>query len=326
MTCCCRLHTADDPKVLKIMNIKCSSNYVDFQYKGPGHRRAFFEGWYFKLTLDDTATLSLIPSLHKRGHVIYASLQWIIAKGSDTVSGSHAYGPDQIKLMQNPFQLTLGNNRIDESGILFREKDLNIAVKFKDLHHYRRDIMGPFRRLHGLMPCSHGLLVTNGQADVKIASPWVSGFFDSGVYVEKDWGDTFPDRYIWLQADFPDQEAHLFFSIAKVKIGKINFVGFIANLTLNGKDYTLATWNHSRCKVYGSPTALEITLTQGGITLTIQLKPIKSVNLNSPVIGLMTSSVRESLACPLTLKVVAPKSEEFLAHTLRASAEYHDWF
>lgn len=302
------------------------SHQLDYEYKGPGNRTAYFEGWYFKLSLNAATTLSLIPSVHEHGEFSYASLQWILSTGHDVKSWAVTYPKGSFKLTLQPFHLVLGASYFTETDIRIEEDDLQLSVHFKTMNHYTGDIMGPFRHFHQSMPCSHGLLVTNGVAQVSIQSPLVQGEFTSGIYVEKDWGDTFPNRYIWCQANFPNQNAYFFFSIATVKVNLINFTGFIANLTLQEKNYTFATWNLSECRVLGDPTDIRIGLARGNRMLKARIRPQHSVHLNSPVQGMMDSTIRESLSAPLELKLRNFGISSTTYSTQTASVECHNWY
>lgn len=299
---------------------------VDYQYKGPGSRRAYFEGWYFKLSLDQDTTLSLIPSLHKQDDQVYGSLQWIQSKGGQVQTGVKIYPAGEYDLSLHPFRLVLGNSSFEESGITIREEELKLSAQFLKIHTYPRDIMGPFGPLHRIMPCSHGLLVTHGQARVSLESESLSGRFDARLYVEKDWGDTFPQRYIWTQADFPGQNASLFFSIATVKVGWLRFNGFIANLHLDGENHTFATWNLAHCRIRGNEHDIRIGLGDSTMTLAARLLPRNTAPLNSPVQGVMNSTVRESLSAPLKLRVRDSLGLDRKFQTDKASVECHNWF
>lgn len=299
---------------------------LDYDFQGPGRRTAWFEGWYFKFQLDDSTTISLIPSLHRTGGEYHGHLQWIIARDHLIFSNGRRFSRDELAVSLRPFQLQLGSNRFTQTALLIDEPDLQLRAHFDWIRPYGREIMGPFRPFHGIMPCSHGLLVPRGGAIVSVRSELVSGTWQSGLYFEKDWGDTFPERYIWLQADFPESASALFFSIARVKVGAVAFTGFIGHLVLQGKDYTFATWNLSQCRVRGTQEDLRLTLVNDAVKCHIRIQPQASVRLKSPVDGEMTASIRESLQAPIRVII---KEETGRIHHLgsnRASMEYHEWF
>ena len=299
---------------------------LDYDFQGPGRRTAWFEGWYFKFQLDGATTLSLIPSLHRTGGEIYGHLQWIIARDHLIFSSGRQFSRDEVTVSSHPFRLQLGLSRFTENGLIIDDPDLQLRARFDWIRSYGRDIMGPFRPFHGIMPCSHSLLAPRGGATVTVRSELVSGTWQSGLYVEKDWGDTFPERYIWLQADFPDADSALFFSIATVRVGAIAFPGFIGHLVLQGNDHTFATWNLSQCRITGTQEDLHITLANDQVKCLIRIQPQASVRLKSPVDGEMSSSIRESLQAPIRVIIQDETGRIIRLRSARASMEYHEWF
>lgn len=61
--------------------------------------------------------------------------------------------------------------------------------------------MGPFAYLNG-MACNHGIVSMKHQITGHMVIKGLDLYFkeDSG-YIEKDWGRSFPKRYIWLQGN-----------------------------------------------------------------------------------------------------------------------------
>lgn len=186
--------------------------------------------------------------------------------------------------------------------------------------------MGPFQFFHTIMPCNHGLLAMRGKAKVKVSSDLIQGSYEAQLYVEKDWGDTFPDRYIWIHADFPKENVALFFSVATVMVGKLKFPGFIANILIDDEHYTFATWNLAQLKVTGSPTDIRIDLANKDMKVTLHAHPQHMVNLHSPIDGIMNSSIREALSAPLQMILQLKSGKTLKLTTQCASVEYHNWF
>lgn len=298
---------------------------IDFQFKGSAYRKNYFEGWYLKFILDDHNTISLIPSLHRQGQLVQASLQTIFSKDeiSQTVSSTYSALNHQITF---PFEFRLGENLISSNQIIINEPHLKLQAEIQHVVPYPRNIMGPFQFFHTIMPCNHGLLAMRGKAKVKVSSDLIQGSYEAQLYVEKDWGDTFPDRYIWIHADFPKENVALFFSVATVRVGKLKFPGFIANILIDEEHYTFATWNLAQLKVTGSPTDIRIDLANKDMKVTLHAHPQHMVNLHSPIDGIMNSSIREALSAPLQMILQLKSGKTLKLTTQRASVEYHNWF
>ena len=65
-------------------------------------------------------------------------------------------------------------------------------------------------------------------------------------YIEKDWGTSFPEAWIWIQSNnFTNSETSFSFSLAKIPwLGRF-FMGFISFLYLNGRFFLFSTYNNS---------------------------------------------------------------------------------
>lgn len=307
------------------MNQTLNNPGIDFQFKGSGYRKNYFEGWYLKFILDDHNTISLIPSIHRQGQLVQGSFQTIFSKDqiSQTVSSTYSALNHQITF---PFQFQLGENLISSKEIIINEPHLKLQAEIQHVDPYPGNIMGPFRLFHKIMPCNHGLLAFRGEANVKVSSDLIQGSYQAQLYVEKDWGDTFPDRYIWIHADFPKEKVALFFSVATVMVGKLKFPGFIANVLLDGKHYTFATWNLAQLRVSGSPTDIQIGLANKDMKVFLRTNPQNTVSLHSPINGIMNSSIREALSAPLQMVIQLKSGKTYHLTTQRASVEYHKWF
>lgn len=298
---------------------------INFQFKGSKYRKNFFEGWYLKFILDQHNTISLIPSIHRQGQFVQGSLQTIFSKDNVSKTVSTTYSPSNYEITL-PFQFQLGENLISSNQVIINEPHLNFQAEIKKVIPYPHNIMGPFQYFHRIMPCNHGLLVSRGEAKVLVSSDLISGSYDAQLYVEKDWGDTFPERYIWIHADFPDEEVAFFFSVATVVVGKLKFPGFIATILLGGKHYTFATWNLAQLRVSGSPNDIRISLANNDMKVTLRTTPHNTVSLHSPIDGIMNSSIREALSSPLQMVIQLKSGKVLKLSTQRASVEYHKWF
>ena len=74
--------------------------------------------------------------------------------------------------------------------------------------------------------------------------------FNNGTgYIEKDYGISFPKRYIWGEGNcFKDSTCSFMFSIADIPFKIFSFRGLICSLIFNDKEYRFATYNLSKVK------------------------------------------------------------------------------
>jgi hypothetical protein len=98
------------------------------------------------------------------------------------------------------------------------------------------------------MECYHGIVSANHFLKGRLTYNQDAIDFSGGKgYIEKDWGTSFPEAWIWLQCNhFPSEDASLFISVAKIPWMGRFFIGFIAFLYLDGKYHMFSTYNKSR--------------------------------------------------------------------------------
>ncbi len=66
-------------------------------------------------------------------------------------------------------------------------------------------------------------------------------------YIEKDWGQSFPEAYIWFQTNhFDSSRACITASVAIIPSFGTSFPGFIVGLWLDGKLYRFATYTGAK--------------------------------------------------------------------------------
>jgi hypothetical protein len=147
------------------------------------------------------------------------------------------------------------------------------------------------------MECYHGIVSANHDLSGKLTFNDREIDFSGGKgYIEKDWGSSFPEAWIWVQCNhFPTRDASLFISVAKIPwLGKF-FMGFIAFLYLNGKYYRFSTYNQSSIsRVSFDLQALSIELKSKSYALKTRVLKNTSGELKAPQTGNMSRRIKES--------------------------------
>lgn len=140
---------------------------------------------------------------------------------------------------------------IDVQGHTFKLKG---ELSFEDMvdlpaTSYMPTIMGPFSYLP-FMECIHSVnsLSHTLKGSLDINGQMVS-FSRGKGYIEKDWGSSFPKRYIWLQSNHFREEGSLFFSWADIPIAFTSFEGYIAHLYYRGVHHRYATYTRGSLKL-----------------------------------------------------------------------------
>ncbi|GAB5082602.1 hypothetical protein Osc1_17750 [Hominimerdicola sp. 21CYCFAH17_S] len=250
--------------------------------------RNYFKGRYYKCCNKDL-TAAFIPAFHINNFEKTASMQII----TDHEAFNIPFDITEYKEAGN--SVMLGRCLFSDKGIKLgiSEDNLNVygTLKFTSHIPIRYDIMGPFKYVP-FMQCRHSVMsmrhIINGYL-------FINGRrydFKNGLgYIEGDRGYSFPERYIWTQSFF--KGGSLMLSVADIPMG-FHFNGIIGAVTINGREYRIATYLGATVKYIGRNS---VTVTQGQYQLTAKLIKNNSYPLNAPENGRMSRTIHESASC-----------------------------
>lgn len=287
-----------------IKKIKKQETYLGEQEKGN-----YFEGWYFKLVTNDKKnTIAFIIGITK-GEDEHAFIQVI-----DTVQNKPFYFRYTLKdfvVSENPFSIQIGPNLFSLKKIILDIKDIHLkgTISFKELlpiHKsiYSPNIMGPFAYLF-FLECNHGVISLGHLLEGKINIHHKKINFNNGIgYIEKDYGSSFPKRYIWMQAN-KSKDTNFFLSIATIPFKIFSFKGLISILMIEGKEYRFATYNGTKLLSLENIDAHTyfIKMKKKDLYLEIFLRSGHEIPLVSPKKGHMNDKVEESLESTIHIKL-----------------------
>ena len=279
-------------------------------FQGSLSRSGYFEGWYFKQVSADLAQVwSFIPGV-ALSEERYAFIQ--IIDGSTGRTRFIRYPLEAFSAARDRFEVTIGDSRFsgDSLSLAIRESDLTIEgeLEFQDRTPYpsrpwRPGIMGWYSFVPG-MECRHGLVSMDHSLEGGIAVDGIQIDFSGGRgYVEKDWGRSFPESWIWIQCNsFEREGVGCMLSIAKIPWMGNSFVGFLGFLKLGEKTRFFATYNGAhitalsdRSRGDGVHEGVEVRIARGRERLTIRAESTMRGALKSPVAGRMESYIKESV-------------------------------
>lgn len=283
-----------------------------FQGEKKLNRSEYFEGWYFKNT-SSNFSISFIPGIHIHHGVKKAFIQIITATNSYYIN----YDFDEFQYQQNPFYICIGNSLFSMQYIHLDIDcpEQNLTLK-GELHYsnskhiqtskFSPNIMGPFSYLP-FMECNHGVLSMKNTIDGSLHFNQDMYFFNSDIgYIEKDWGSSFPQSYLWCEANhFSNPNSSLFLSVATIPLKVFSFTGFICSVLLDGKEYRFATYNNSKLLKYQiTSSCFDISLKHKADTLLIHSDLPHGLTLKAPVNGQMQKDIRETITSnvAITLK------------------------
>lgn len=223
-------------------------------YHGHGKKAPFFEGWYFKLvSADEQHRFALIPG------VILSGQSHAFVQVLDGVKGTAKYFefPSQsFQAERQSFDVQIERNRFTAQSIsldIASEAGLiQGALSFDGPRPWpvrwsAPGVMGWFGWIP-FMECYHGVISFDHAISGVLQIDGQPVDFTGGRgYIEKDWGQSFPEAYIWFQSNhFDVPSACITASVAIIPSFGFAFPGFIVGLWLGGKLYRFATYTGAK--------------------------------------------------------------------------------
>lgn len=222
-------------------------------YHGHGKKPPFFEGWYYKaIDAGERHRYAIIPGIFLSDDPAKHHAFVQVLDGQTGQTTYHHYPAGEFWAADGALNLHIGPNRFTPDSLSVQIDTPELAIS-GDLHFgpvrpwpvtwTAPGAMGwyawmPFMECyHGIVSLDHGIegrLMVNGRE---------IDFGGGRGYIEKDWGQAFPQAWIWYQTNHFDQPGiSLTCSLAIIPwIGR-SFPGFIVGLWHGGILYRFATY------------------------------------------------------------------------------------
>jgi len=279
--------------------------YNPIIFQGTLNKNRYFEGWYLKhVSANREHVLSFIPGVALTKNDKHAFIQVI-----DGISGKTwniKYPLSEFSYAENEFLVRVGKSAFSEKGMELDidTPDLNIKGKvfYSELVKYPSSAFSPgimgWYSFVPFMECKHGIgsVLHDLNGSLFINNTEIS-FAEGTGYIEKDWGTSFPESWIWLHCNtFEKSESSFTFSVAKIPWLGSFFIGYICFLYAEGKFHLFATYNGSKItKLNFQSPVLEIELKNKTHTLKVKAFQNRSGDLKAPVTGEMNRIIKESV-------------------------------
>ena len=282
-------------------------------FQGNLRKKQYFEGWYFKqVSQDQTYTFSFIPGVSLVENDPHAFIQ--IMNGYEATSDYIRYPVNEFSWDTRRLFLKVGSSTFTASGIILNIESENInltgKIDFSNMIRYPKSIFSPgimgWYSFVPFMECNHGIISVNHDLYGKISINKNEVDFTGGKgYIEKDWGTSFPEAWIWIQSNnFKEHETSFSFSLAKIPWMGRFFIGFIAFLYLNRRFYLFSTYNKSIfSEITHRKEMIEITVRNKWNILKIKVIKNSFGDLRAPVSGEMSRRIKESVDSEVHLQL-----------------------
>lgn len=285
-------------------------------FQGNSKKTNYFEGWYYKqITVDKKGFFIVIPGISLNEKDSHAFIQ--VYDSISKTSHYFRFLKEDFITQKDPFELHIKDNIFTKSYMKLNLKEENYQLK-GELYYtshsplkntwYAPTIMGPFSYFS--MECNHAIISMDHYVDGTI---WINKqrmeFEDGYGYMEKDYGTSFPKKYLWFQSNTTKKEVldhkkmSLVFSIASIPIWKCSFRGFFCVFLIGDKEYRFSTYDGSRIKEFKKKDSnlYQIKLTKKQYELKLVIKSPCSFTLASPKEGTMNQAIKETLNAEATV-------------------------
>ena len=273
-----------------------------------------FEGWYFKLVdAPEVNAIAVIPGVSFGPNEVESHCFVQVLDGRTRQPYYFSFSLDAFNSDDKQFCVCIQDNEFRMDGIELQLKDdkheVTGSLQFGEsipwpVGRFTPGAMGPFRFIPR-MQCLHGILSFDHaiQGTLTIDNREID-FSDGRGYIEKDWGQEFPSAWIWMQSNhFEDLGVSFTSSIANIPWLNRSFTGFLIGLLYDGTVYRFTTYSRAKLSTpMVSEDAVTFTVHDKKYLIEVHAQRAPGASLRSPVEGLMTGRIIESLDSSIHLK------------------------
>ncbi len=282
-------------------------------FQGSKRMKDYFEGWYFKhVSADRKNVYAIIPGLSLSENDSHSFIQLL-----NGLTGESLYFRFPVSSFTASSRIL--SLKVDRSLFSSRGIKLNIdngqgkvhgELNYGELNYYPKTLIRPgimgWYSFVPFMECKHGIVSTGHTLEGKIEIDGKPTSFTKGWgYIEKDWGRSFPESWIWLHCNtFKSSNASFTFSVAKIPWMGSFFIGFISYLSYGDHFYNFSTWSKAIIEsLEYSDNILSIKIINKKYALHIRAVNNRPGSLRAPVMGSMTRLIKESVDAEIQISL-----------------------
>lgn len=318
-------------------------NRVFYPERYHGHRKRppFFEGWYYKL-IDPTEQhrYAVIPGVFlnadpAKAHAFIQVLDGQMLDGHPVRSHYFQFPMSAFRAAEDAFDVQIGPNRFTAEGLKLALEGAPLALQGElsftggtpwPVSWRAPGIMGPFGYLE-FMECYHGVVSFDHTIHGALRLDGRSMDFTGGRgYIEKDWGQSFPRGWVWMQTNhFPTVGTCLTASIAIIPFKVLTFTGYIVGLWHEQQLYRFTTYSGAKLeKLAISDDHVDWVLAERDHRLEIKAARARGGLLHEPSRAAMHQRVEETLDGTVEVRLSARGGRTLFHETGRnAGLEVH---
>ena len=304
-------------------------------FQGNLKKNNYYEGWYNKIVdVKKDKSYAFIPTIaiNRESNTSQAFIQ--ILNGQ---TGEMHYIRHKLTKFENlsntEFSIRIDNSYFSAQGFLL-DIDQN-GIKIKGNIKYINPILWPrsflqpnimgilnyipfLETYHGIVSMNHKLI---GSLDI---NGTIVDFNGGKGYVEKDWGSSFPESYIWAQTNhFLETELSMVLSVALVPLFGVKIKGFFCVIWHKGTFYTFTTYTNAKVRFLSRPgknIRLVIEDRKYFVDITIDKSNLKFTKLKAPKLGDMSFDIVETLSSRIKVHLYDRKNHKVILEDTGSNA------
>jgi len=285
-------------------------------YHGSGKKKNFFEGWFFKVVDPSGENVySFIPGIFLGRNRTHSHAFIQVMNGTTGETFYHRYNKDEFTSARGIFDIRIATNRFREDRITLEvvnnQQTVRGTLQFSNLSPWPVTFLSPgimgWYSYVPFMECNHGVVSLDHDIEGSLTIGTTETDFTGGRgYIEKDWGKSFPEAWIWIQSNhFDTPRTSVVASVAKIPWLFSSFRGFIIGIMHGDKLYRFATYTGAKItNLILIDEYVSLTVEDKHHRLEIKTKRGKTGLLHSPHVTDMMKRTAESLNAVTEVRLI----------------------
>ncbi|PAT02298.1 hypothetical protein CI105_02855 [Candidatus Izimaplasma bacterium ZiA1] len=278
----------------------------------------YFEGWYLRLTdLNNDINIAVIFAVTK-----YQADQHSFIQVLDSINKKTYYYRFSIEdFLSENNQIIIQGNLISPNALKLETTDFKIDVKLtnhtflKQKKNKSTSAMGYLKNFP--LQCFQDVIFLDALFAGKIKLNSKTYFASGKSYMEKTYGNKFPEKWLWVQSNHSSSEAKFTLALGIIPVLFLKIKGFFCILRVDDVEYKFAIYNFARIKVTKvSNDSIKVILKKGKYKIVLLLDSLNALELLGPALnGKMGLKVFESVSSKMTLKLYKKNNLVFSEQT-----------
>lgn len=269
----------------------------------------YFEGKYYKIVTEDHSVLfSFIVGISNN----HAFIQ--ILSNQFPENYYFKYPIKNYKKEKDTYKIE--KNIFSNTQIKLNIPTINLHVNLTFTNQtnlkktpYRPTIMGPASYIKGL-ECNHRIISLKGTVTGNIIFNQTNySLNNSSIYIEKDYGTSFPKEYLWMQSSSGKNKDTFVLAQGNVPIFKCKLTGLFLVISSTEKEYVFANYYGAKItQINKNKNKDIITIKQGNYQINITCNYKNGKELPSPKQGEMKETIIEYIECKANIQIKYKKN------------------